>query len=51
MSVGPIKEDHDISINCLQILEGDICKVIDLVVNPGIAKRLEKEAPLKEFFC
>ena len=40
-----------VKLNNLYFIEGDICKVIDLVVNPGIVGRLEKEAPLKEFFC
>lgn len=32
-------------------LEGDTCKVIDLVINPQVAANLSKDDNLKQFFC
>lgn len=43
MSVGSIKEDHDV--------KGDTCKVIDLVINPTVATNLTQDDNLKTFFC
>ncbi|CAD8201092.1 unnamed protein product [Paramecium octaurelia] len=43
MSVGSIKEDHDV--------KGDTCKVIDLVINPTVATNLISDDNLKTFFC
>lgn len=42
MSVGIIKEDSDLSMYYFISIqsEGDICKVIDIVVNPNIATNL-----------
>ncbi|CAD8191087.1 unnamed protein product [Paramecium pentaurelia] len=43
MSVGNIKEDHDV--------KGDTCKVIDLIINPTVATNLTQDDNLKTFFC
>jgi len=42
MSVGKIKEDHDAN--------GGACKVVDVVINPNIAKAMETDVGLKDFF-
>lgn len=49
MSVGKLKEDYDKSIIFIQnivfiikfmfiyLIEGDICKVVDVIINPNVA--------------
>lgn len=51
MSVGSIKEDHDVSKYVRIILEGEICKVIDVIVNPSIAENMNKDNNVRELFC
>ena len=42
MSVGRVKEDND--------KKGEICKVIDVILNPTIVQNIEKDANLQLFF-
>lgn len=42
MSVGRVKEDAD--------KKGEICKVIDLVLNPNVTAELLKDASMQTFF-
>lgn len=38
-------------VNAAFNVEGDICKVIDLVVNPEVAANIQKDENLRVFFC
>jgi hypothetical protein len=52
MSVGNIKEDHDASKYLfVESLEGELCKVIDIVINPNVAENIKKDKNIREFFC
>lgn len=51
MSVGSIKEDHDVSMFIYLFQEGEICKVVDVIVNPNVAESMNKDTMVKEFFC
>ena len=42
MSVGTVKEDND--------KKGDVCKVVDIIINPNIQEKIFKDINLKNFF-
>lgn len=48
MSVGRIREDHDKSnsLEIIFVLEKNICKVIDIIINTKVAEDLKKDLGL-----
>jgi hypothetical protein len=49
MSLGKLKEDHDNSKICVLTSENEVCKVVDVIINPKVYENVVKDDGLKQF--